>query len=49
MAGGQLREAAWLPPPDLFVSEHPQVSTQPALPLPAAPGHSLGLGPVSLF
>lgn len=32
MAGQQLREAAWLPPPGFPVSEHPQVSTPPVPP-----------------
>lgn len=38
MAGGQLREAPWLPPPGLPIPEHPQVSTLPPPPAPAPSG-----------
>lgn len=34
MAGGQLGEAPWLPPPGLPVPEHPQVSRPPPRPRP---------------
>lgn len=47
MAGGQLGEAPWLPPPGLPVPEHPQVSILPGHPPGPcrflAPGHLLGL------
>lgn len=34
MAGGQLGEAPWLPPPGLLVPEYSQVSTFPPPPCP---------------